>query len=257
MGNKLLTTAAILWMFMTAFYFIALIRKNNAVVDYAWGLGFVLVALLNLFLAQAVTLRQIVVTVLVTVWGLRLVLYLYLRNRGKPEDFRYAEMRRKWGGRTPFFSYTHVFLLQGVLLFLIAYPIVLINAYPSSDFGFLDVFGIFIWLAGFTFEAVSDYQLRQFVRYRKNEKNQILREGLWKYSRHPNYFGEALLWWGVFLLALGVHHGWLAILSPLAIGFLLLKVSGVPLLEKKYANNSQFKEYAKRTNKFFPWFPKR
>jgi steroid 5-alpha reductase family enzyme len=253
MWNNLLVTAAFLWLYMTVFYLLALFRRNNAVADTAWGLGFVLIAFFNLFLAPAITPRQIAAAALVTVWGVRLAVHVHSRNLGKPEDFRYAEMRRKWGRRAPLFSYTHVFLLQGFLLLVVAFPIVLINADPSAPFGMFGILGVFVWAAGFTFEAAADYQLRRFGRFQKSPENPVMTKGLWRFSRHPNYFGEALLWWGIFLLALPVRYGWAGVLSPLAIGFLLLKVSGVPLLEKKVAADPRYQEYARRTNKFFPW----
>jgi steroid 5-alpha reductase family enzyme len=254
--HHLLISAAALWIYMTAFYAVARIHKNNSLADAAWGPGFVILAFLNLIMASEITLRQAVMTVLVTIWGFRLSFHVYSRNRGKPEDFRYAEMRRKWGRRAPLFSYTHVFLLQGILLFIVAIPIILINANPSASFGITETLGVLVWCAGFAFEAAADAQLSRFVRFRKSPEKPIMTEGLWRFSRHPNYFGEALLWWGVFLLAVRVPGGWTAVTSPLLMGFLLRFVSGVPLLEKKYADNPRFREYAKRTNVFVPWIPK-
>lgn len=255
--NHLIISAAALWIYMTAFFFTARIRKNNGLADVAWGLGFVFLAFINLIAAGEVASRQIVVTLLVTIWGLRLAIHVYSRNRGKPEDFRYAEMRRKWGRRASLFSYTRVFMLQGVLLFIVAIPVILINAGPPASFGITDALGVLVWCAGFSVEAAADAQLRRFVRFRKSPENPIMTEGLWRYSRHPNYFGEALLWWGIFLLAVRVPGGWAGVVSPLLIGFLLRFVSGVPLLEKKYRDNPRFREYAGRTNAFFPWVERR
>ena len=254
--HHLLISAAALWIYMTVFYAVARIRKNNSLADVAWGLGFVFLAYLNLILAPEITFRQVAMTVLVTVWGLRLSFHVYSRNLGKPEDFRYVEMRRKWEKRAPLFSYTHVFMLQGVLLLTVAIPIILINANPSASFGFAEASGVLVWCAGFVFEASADSQLSRFVRFRKSPENPIMTDGLWRFSRHPNYFGEALLWWGVFFLAVRVPGGWAGVISPLLIGFLLRFVSGVPLLEKKYAGNPRFQEYTKRTNVFVPWLPK-
>jgi steroid 5-alpha reductase family enzyme len=255
-SHHLQISAAALWIYMTAFWVVAGNRRNNSLADVAWGMGFVLLALLNTAAAPEITLRQAVATVLVAAWGVRLSIHVYARNRGKPEDFRYAEMRRKWGRRAPLFSYTHVFLLQGVLLLIVSAPLILINANPSRSFGIVEASGILVWCAGFAFEAAADSQLRKFVRFRKNSENPIMTEGLWRFSRHPNYFGEALLWWGVFLLAVRVPFGWTAVISPLLIGFLLRFVSGVPLLEKKYADNPRYQEYAKRTSVFVPWIPR-
>ena len=146
-------------------------------------------------------------------------------------------------------------MLQGFLLLIIAYPVILINHSKETGIGFLDILGLIIWLKGFFFETVGDYQLSKFKRKTKN-KGKITTQGLWKYTRHPNYFGETAMWWGIFLITLSVKNGWTTIVSPLVISFLLLKVSGVSMLEKKYLGNKEFEEYAKRTSAFFPWFSK-
>ncbi|MGB6867261.1 MAG: DUF1295 domain-containing protein, partial [Candidatus Aminicenantaceae bacterium] len=177
-------------------------------------------------------------------------------NRGKGEDFRYAKWRHDWGRWFMLRSYFQIFMLQGAFLFIIALPIMLVNFSGREDLTAIDFLGIGVWCIGFFFEAVSDYQLRQFKK-RPENKGKIITTGLWKYTRHPNYFGEVVLWWGIFLLALSVKNGWIVILSPLLLSFLILRVSGVTMLEKKYAGNAEFEAYAKRTNAFFPWFPKK
>jgi steroid 5-alpha reductase family enzyme len=147
-------------------------------------------------------------------------------------------------------------MLQGVFLFIIAQPIIFINFSLREDLTVIDFLGICVWCIGFIFEAVGDYQLRAFKK-RPENKGKIMTTGLWKYTRHPNYFGEVIVWWGIFLLALSVKNGWMAVVSPLLISFLILRVSGVTMLEKKYAGNPDFEAYAKRTNAFFPWFAKK
>lgn len=147
-------------------------------------------------------------------------------------------------------------MLQGFLLLLIAYPLILVNVYPKVGFNIVDIMGLAIWLVGFFFEVVGDYQLSQFIKHEKKSKGDIMRKGLWRYSRHPNYFGEALLWWGIFLIVLSTRYGWAAVFSPIIIDYLLLKVSGVPLLEKRYKDNQKYQQYAQKTNKFIPWFPR-
>ncbi|OGU61873.1 MAG: steroid 5-alpha reductase [Ignavibacteria bacterium RBG_13_36_8] len=249
-------TAFVLFIYMCLFFAVAQIIKNNAIVDFGWGGGFILVALLNLFFAQEIHLRQIIVTFFVTIWGIRLILHIYRRNKGKPEDYRYAEMRKRWGNKVAIKSFFYVFILQGVLLLLISYPLIMINIYPTTEFTLIDIVGILLWLIGFSFEAISDQQLWKFVKYEKKNKEDIMTKGLWRYTRHPNYFGESVLWWGIFLIVLSSPYGMWGIFSPILITFLLLKVSGVPLLEKRYADNKAFQEYANKTNKFFPWFPR-
>jgi steroid 5-alpha reductase family enzyme len=190
------------------------------------------------------------------VWGTRLTLHIFFRNRGRGEDFRYAKWRKEWGRRVVPRSFFQIFMLQGVFLVLIALPVVLANGSTGKNLMPLDVAGAAVWLVGFFFESVGDYQLS---RFRKNPENRgrIMTGGLWRYTRHPNYFGEAAIWWGIFLIALSVRNGWLGIISPLTITFLLLKVSGIAMLEKKYVGNSEFAAYARRTSAFFPWFPKK
>jgi steroid 5-alpha reductase family enzyme len=146
-------------------------------------------------------------------------------------------------------------MLQGLLLLIIAYPVMLINHSKEAGIVFLDILGLIIWLEGFFFEAVGDYQLLKFKRKAEN-KGKIMTQGVWRYTRHPNYYGETAMWWGIFLIALSVRNGWTAFVSPLLITFLLLKVSGITMLEKKYVGNKEFEEYAKRTRAFFPWFSK-
>ena len=181
--------------------------------------------------------------------------HIYFRNRGKKEDFRYLAWRKAWGKTFFWRSYLQIYLFQGFLLLIVVSPIILVGTFEQQPLGFLDFAGILIWVFGFIFEAVGDYQLSQFVTNPKNN-GKILKSGLWKYTRHPNYFGEVVLWWGVFLIAFSSALGWLALASPILITFLILFVSGVPMLEKKYVGNEAYEEYAKKTNKFFPWIPK-
>ena len=242
---------------MSLFYLIALNRKDNSIADIAWGIGFIFIAILNLILAESVYLRQLIVAGLVFIWGIRLGLHIYLRSRGKPEDFRYAEMRQRWGNKASLKSFTHVFMFQGLVLLLIGYPIIMVNAYARPNFAIPDLIGIVIWVVGFAFEFVADIQLQNFIRKEKTLANSVMTEGLWKYSRHPNYFGESLVWWGIFFIVLSIPNGWLAIFSPVMITFFLLKVSGIPLLEKKYQSNPAYQEYARRTSMFIPWFPEK
>jgi len=242
---------------MTVYFFIAMRIKNNGIVDIAWGGGFILISLSNLMMAEIITLRQIIVSVFVLVWGIRLISHIYSRNHGKPEDFRYRKMRERWGIKADIRSFTHIFMLQGVLLLLIGYPLMLVHLFPGPGFTLFDGAGIFIWILGFTIETVSDLQLYRFIQVKKSKENPVITTGLWRYSRHPNYFGEALLWWGIFLLLLSVPNGFSAVFGPVLITFLLLKVSGVPLLEKRYAEDPYYQKYAEKTSIFIPWFPKK
>ncbi len=256
MLHLILITALAVFFYMTAVFLIALLKKDNSVVDIAWGPGFVVVALLSFFWEPGFEARHVLITALVLAWAARLALHIYLRNKGRGEDFRYAQWRRCWGRWFVLRSFFQIFMLQGIFLLLISYPLALVNLSAAEGLSPLDIAGTLVWLVGFFFEAVGDYQLKKFKQKAEN-RARIMTTGLWKYTRHPNYFGEATQWWGIFLIALSVPGGWTAVISPLTISFLLLLVSGVAMLEKKYAGNEEFAEYARRTNAFFPWVPKK
>jgi steroid 5-alpha reductase family enzyme len=239
--------------YMTFWFVVSVIRRRNDVADIAWGLGFVLLAWLSFYLS-GYSFKAILVTSLVTIWGLRLAWHIYHRNKNKPEDSRYLEWRNMWKN---FYlrSFFQVFMLQGVFLFLISLPVLFISRSVSYSFGLLEVIGFLIWLLGFYFESVGDRQLKDFISNPAN-KGKIMDQGLWCYSRHPNYFGEVTQWWGIFLIALSIPNSFFTIIGPLTITILILFVSGVPLLEKKYAGRPDFEEYKKRTSIFIPLPPR-
>ncbi len=256
MDDLLFLAVATVFLYFFAFFLVAQVIKNNSIVDIGWGFGFILITLITLAGGGNFTARSLVLAILIMAWGGRLTYHLFKRNWGKPEDFRYAKWRKEWGKGLVPRSFFQIFMLQGVMMLIIGYPIILVNAAEKTGLGFLEVLGILIWGVGFFFEAVGDRQLAEFKKDPEN-RGKIIQSGLWKYTRHPNYFGEVTMWWGVFLIALPVPLGWTGIISPLTITFLMLFVSGVPMLEKKYADNEEFQEYAFRTSKFFPWFPRR
>ncbi|MCF8001194.1 MAG: DUF1295 domain-containing protein [Halanaerobiales bacterium] len=255
MSSIFVSTLLFILAYFIVFFIIAVIKKNNSVVDIGWGLGFVLASYFVLLNTGNFNFRSIIVTLFVTIWGLRLSYHIYQRNKGKEEDFRYAKWRENWN----YFyirSFFQIFILQGLLLFLIVSSVININSHAVVSLTIFDFIGIVIWVIGFTFEALGDKQLRDYISKPESEKDgHIMTEGLWKYTRHPNYFGEATMWWGIFIIGLSIPGSWIFIISPITITYLLLFVSGVPLLEEKYADDEEFQEYAKRTNKFFPWFP--
>jgi steroid 5-alpha reductase family enzyme len=251
--------AGLIAVYMTAWFIVALVRKDNSIADIAWGLGFALVAVVTFAAGGGSGVRPALVTALVVLWGTRLAVHILFRNSKRGEDSRYAAWREKWGRSFVLRSYLQVFLLQGLFMLLISSPGILVNRSPAAGLvplGALDAAGAVVWAAGFLFEAVGDAQLKRFKSDPSN-KGRIMDRGLWKYSRHPNYFGESLMWWGLFLLALPLPGGWLAAVSPLVITFLLVRVSGIPLLERKYAGNAEFQDYARRTSAFIPWIPKK
>lgn len=251
--NYYLILALSLFCYMSFWFVISIIQKRNDVADIAWGLGFVLMAWLAFFIS-GFSFKALLVNSLVTIWGSRLSWHIYNRNKNKSEDARYLEWRKTWNN---FYirSYTQVFLLQGLFLYLISLPVMIVNHSTVNDFGILDFVGITVWVLGFYFESTGDKQLKQFVSNPKN-KGKIMDNGLWRYSRHPNYFGEVTLWWGIFIMAISIPQAFFTIIGPITITILILFVSGIPLLEKKYEGRKDFEEYKKRTSIFFPLPPK-
>lgn len=245
----------ILFIYINFWFVICLIKKRNDLADIAWGLGFILLSWSSFFLSKNFHPRPFLVNFLVTLWGLRLSFHIYHRNKNKEEDYRYLVLRKQWGKLFFIRSYFQIFLLQGIFLFLIIQPVLIINKNSFLPLNFLDFLGVAIWLFGFWFETLADKQLSAFIKNPKN-KGKILTSGLWRYSRHPNYFGEVVLWWGIWLFALNTTFGFLTIIGPLTITFLILFVSGVPLLEKKYQGHADYAEYKKTTSAFFPLPPK-
>jgi len=254
--NYFTTLALILFIYMSLWFFVSVAKKRNDVADVAWGLGFVLMSWISLLLAGNFNARSWLVVFLVTVWGLRLAIHIYQRNRGKSEDYRYLAWRQQWGKWFYLRSYFQVYLLQGFFLFLIVLPVLIINKFSGSVVGYLDLIGVVIWLLGFCFEALGDAQLARFIKDSAN-KGKLLQSGLWRYTRHPNYFGEVTQWWGIWLISLSASGLWLGVIGPLTITILILKVSGVPLLEKKMAEHPEFADYKRRTSVFIPWLPKK
>ncbi len=244
-----------IFFYMSLWFVIALLEKRNDVADIAWGIGFVLVSVITLVMWGLKFDRAFLVTFLVMLWGFRISLHIYKRNIGKKEDKRYATWREEWGRFFYIRSFLQVFMLQGLLLVMVVFPVLLINTFRGGGATFFDYLGFFVWALGFFFEVVGDYQLKKFLTDPKN-RGEIMNKGLWRYTRHPNYFGEVTLWVGIFIIGLSVPYGFLGIIGPLTIATLILKVSGIPLLEKGFVGRPDFEKYKKETNAFFPWFKK-
>lgn len=246
----------VMWAVSSLWFGLAIVRKRNDVADVAWGLGFIVTTLVTLLYNPGpVSLRGWLTVLLICVWGIRLAVHIAMRHQGKGEDARYQNWRRGWGKHALLFAYLQVFLLQGFLILIVAFPVTWTVMAPVTPFKMVDAIGIIIWITGFVFEAVGDYQLLTFKRNPEN-KGRIIQSGLWKYSRHPNYFGEVVLWWGIFCVAIGTPGGWVTIIGPLLITYLILFVSGVPMLEKLYEGNPEYKRYQARTSRFFPMPPR-
>lgn len=256
MISYFLLLAVILCIYMNLWFVVSLIKKRNDVADIAWGLGFVLLAWASCLLAMELDAQSIIAITLVSVWGIRLAWHIHKRNRGKEEDYRYKLWREEWGKWFYLRSYLQVYILQGILLYIIVLPVLVINNNADGAFTILDVLGICIWLIGFFFEVVGDWQLSRFIQNPTN-KGKLMTSGLWQYTRHPNYFGEVTQWWGIWLVALSDPLSWISIIGPLTITFLILKVSGIPMLEKKMEKNPSFIEYKNTVSRFFPLPPRK
>ncbi len=233
-----------------AAWFISVIKEDVSIVDSLWSLFFLVAATVFAIDAQPLSPRGWLVLTLVTLWALRLSIYITVRNWGESEDYRYQKIRRNNEPGFVFKSIYIVFGLQALLAWIIALP--LLPAISSGpDLNWIDVLASVLWLVGFVFEAVGDYQLARFKR-RTDSVGRVLDSGLWRYTRHPNYFGDFCIWWAFYLFAVAAG-GWWSIVSPLLMSFLLLKVSGVAMLEKTITDRRpEYAEYVRRTNAFFP-----
>ena len=248
-----LWSGALLLLIAVVFWLISLWRNDVSIVDSLWSLMFLLVALAYAAMSGDGGPREVLVLALVAVWALRLSAYISWRNHGQPEDYRYQEIRANNEPGFRYKSFYIVFVLQAVLAWVISLP--LAGAISGqSDIGFLDYAGVALFLVGLFFEAIGDLQLS---RFRKDPDNtgKVLDKGLWRYTRHPNYFGNFTLWWAFYLIALSAGAWW-TVVSPLLMTFLLLKVSGVTLLEKDIGERRpRYQQYIRRTNAFFPGLP--
>ena len=238
---------------MFLLWLLSLALKNSSIVDIFWGAGFVITFWVGtFFLPSEMTARTTLLGIMVTIWGLRLSLYIYQRNHKQPEDFRYAKWRQEAGSSWWRRSLSKVFILQGMLMWIISIPLLATQTSASdSALIWLDFLGAFTWLTGFAFEAGGDYQLARFKSNPAN-KGKLLTTGFWRVTRHPNYFGDAAQWWGFYLIALA-SGAWWTIFSPIIMTYLLMKVSGVAMLEKTLKDTKPgYAEYIANTPDFFP-----
>ena len=242
---------------LTLVWVVSVKRRDASIADICWGLGFVLLAWLYCFLSPALTPRSWLVAALMTLWGTRLSRHIFRRNRGKGEDPRYQAMRASHGRAFWWRSLFTVFWLQGAILWFVALPLlVAVSATQPAALTAVDGLGILLFAVGFGFEVVGDYQLERF-RAEPSNRGKVLESGLWRYTRHPNYFGDATMWWGMYAVAASTPGGWLTVLSPSLMTLLLMRVSGVTLLEEGLkASKPGYRAYIARTPAFFPWFPR-
>ncbi len=237
-------------LFGVAGWLVSLVRRDVSIVDSMWSLMFVISAVGYASQAGELGPRTSLVLAMLVIWALRLSIYIGWRNWGEEEDYRYQQIRKNNSPNFPLKSLYIVFGLQAVLAWFVSLP-VLAAISGQAPLGLLDAVGVALWITGFFFESVGDFQL---ARFRANPENQgkVMRTGLWRFTRHPNYFGDFCVWWGFYLVAVS-SGGWWTILSPLMMSFLLLKVSGVAMLEKTIASRRpKYADYIASTNAFFP-----
>lgn len=244
--------------FFALTWVISVFLKNASIVDIIWGPGFVLIAWFFFLQTGPTTSRETLVLALITLWGIRLAIYLFWRNSGKDEDYRYRDFRNHYGPKRYWWvSFFQVFMLQGLLVWIISAPLLAVMYFSThNSFNWIDWIALFFWITGFSFEAGGDLQMARFKANPEN-KGKVLQTGFWKYTRHPNYFGDAMVWWGFALFSIAAGS-FLPVLSVVLMTWLLLRVSGVSLLEKTLKHKKPgYIEYVKKTSSFIPWFPKK
>lgn len=257
-AQVLVASAVAIAILMVSVWAVSVRIKDASIVDIFWGFGFVLVAWVSAFVGDGDQDRTALIVILTTAWGLRLTLHLLNRNWGRGEDFRYQAMRKAHPGNFAVWSLVSVYGLQGVLMYLVSLPVQMTAVSGGPDgLGPLAYVGAAVWVVGFAFEAIGDWQLRQFKADPANA-GKVMDRGLWRYTRHPNYFGDAVVWWGLFLVCASRPEMLWVVISPIIMSTLLTRVSGVPLLEKAMARRKPgYAEYMERTSPFFPRPPKR
>lgn len=239
-------------------WLISVRRRNVTVVDALWGMGFVMIAWITAAAGGGYTLRALLLALLASLWGVRLSVYMLWRSHGKGEDPRYGSWRREYGDRFWWVSLFNVFLVQALFLWVMSLAMQYGQmARTPAALTWRDLLGVTIWSIGFVFETVGDWQLARFKADPSNS-GKVMDRGLWAYTRHPNYFGEALIWWGVWLIVSSTPNSWWTLISPVLITITLLKITGIALTEKTILEKkTAYRDYMDRTSAFFPWFPKR
>jgi steroid 5-alpha reductase family enzyme len=256
--TNFLTTGIVIFSLMVFLWVVSLILKNSSIVDIFWGAGFVISAWTYFLLTpEGFFGRKFLLVVITTIWGLRLTIHILVRNWGKSEDYRYQKWRTESGRIWWIKSLFQVFFLQGILMWVISAPLLAAQMSASpARLTVLDLLGVLLWAVGFFFEAAGDFQLTRFKSNPAN-RGKVLATGVWRLSRHPNYFGDSAQWWGFYFIALAAG-GWWTVFSPVIMTLFLIKISGVALLEKTLKNTKPgYKEYVESTSAFIPWPPKK
>ena len=253
MADYFFISASTVFLYMCVVFLLAIALKDNSIVDVFWGMGFVLLAMINVVFAHdELSAGKLLFNVLVTLWAVRLSIHLFIRNMGREEDFRYLNWRKTW---KHFYlrSFFQIFMLQGFFMLIIALPVILFNNLDGNNSTLWQIIGMIVFIVGFIFEGLGDYQMVLFKQDPLN-KGKIITTGLWRITRHPNYFGEVLIWWGLSLFVFQLPGGYWVFISPITITLLLRFVSGVPMLEEKYKGRQDWEAYCKKNSSFCSFY---
>ncbi len=249
-------TLLVLFVFFFIIFIVGQILKDNSIVDIGWGSGFVLSAVYTFLRNPDSGLKGILITSAIIIWGTRLTYHIAKRNIGKPEDYRYVNMRKRWGTKFVLIkAFLNVYFLQLAIQYVVTQPVIYGNT-TLQEMKWFNFIGVGLWMVGFFFEAYGDYQLKEFKKKPEN-KGKLMDKGLWALTRHPNYFGDSTMWFGIFFIAITDLNGLWTIVGPSLMTFFIVFVSGVKMLEKKYIGREDYEAYKKRTNAFIPWLPKK
>lgn len=253
--NYMVLGIIVLLMYLTGMLVAIQLKKDTSLGNFTWGVGVVLITLYTFFLNDIHNARSILITTLIVLWGIRLAVFFYSRYK-KGSDPRFISWQHAGGFYAFLKNFIWIFIGQNALLLIMSLPALLVNRSSLSGLNWLDFIAVGLWLIGFYFETIGDYQLYTFMHNPAN-KGKIMNQGLWHYTRHPNYFGEITMWWAIFLIALSVPYGIYALIAPLTITILLRYITGVPMLEAVFKDNVAYQEYKRRTNMLIPWWPKK
>ena len=249
--NELIVGALLITIYLLCMLITVQHKKDTSIGNFTWGGGVFIITLYTFLIGHHVA-RSILITVMICAWVLRLGIYIYSRYK-KGADPRFIEWQNQMGPYALLINFWWIFVMNGIMLILMSVPSILINKSTLPGLNWLDFIGLFIWIVGFCCESLADYQLFSFMKNPAN-KGKIMTQGLWYYSRHPNYFGEIIMWWGIFCIALSVPYGWIALIAPVTITLLLVFFTGVPMLERVFKDNLDYQEYKKHTSMLIPWF---
>lgn len=246
--------AIIILVYFMILFVIGTLLKNNSIVDIGWGIGFIIVSYGLMIYEGKITEPTLITSILITIWGVRLSYHIYGRNHNKPEDFRYAKWREEWGKWVVVRSFFQIYLLQAFFMWIVSFTFIFM---VPVRYGNIVIYLLTAgkWVFGFIFESVGDKQLSDFISKPEN-KGKVCTTGLWKFTRHPNYFGEATMWLAISILGFISSGSILPFVGSAFITYSLLYISGVPMVEKRNQNKPGYQEYKERTSKFIPWFPK-